>query len=415
VEALRRVLAVALLAAVPVLGTATPAGVRAFLEVIERYETGGNCTARPPVGSAIGCYQMTRGALQDVGLKDGAGNWLANPWNITSDAEFQRNRAANDYAVKQYTRLTWGRLSCRTKRAACGAGQSYGLDPPSLLSGTHFLGAGGMNAFVGCGMKAECLADDVVRANGGDRAAIHQRLLQRMDDAAGFDISELTPWNRTKCGVQQPCGTSSDAESPEPPAIPEPPVTPPPPPPPPQPPPIRYDLLAGWVIGGGAVLGATALLVFHRLRGARTSGGRGPGQQTAAGPSRQPFTPAAPPVRYALPGPVLGKLHSPGGSPPVPLSYPLLSSRHGLIIGRDAELSDVQIPDSTVSRRHLRLRVGGGEILAEDLNSLAGTRVDGIPLTPFDARPITAGQTLHIAGHAYELLLQDGGTGGIRG
>jgi len=45
-----------------------------YLAMVEQVETGGDCLASPPAGSAIGCYQMTRAALVDAGLKDGAGD-----------------------------------------------------------------------------------------------------------------------------------------------------------------------------------------------------------------------------------------------------------------------------------------------------------------------------------------------------
>ena len=386
----------------------------------ERYETGGNCTARPPPPStAIGCYQMTRLALVDVGLKDHAGNWLVNPWGITSDQEFQRNRAANDYAVKQFTRLNWGYLNCDTKRAACRTGHPVELDPASLLSGAHFLGAGDMNRFVACGMRAECLRDVVVRRNGGNRARIYRGLLRRMEDVRGLDISELTPPDRRNCGPQGTCGATSPPPSPPPSgasgapppvAPPRDPVTPPPPPPPPpverEEPGVPYGVLA-FGLAGTAALGVGAFLASRRMRGSPRRepandgwphGDWSPpdgGAHVAAGPAPAPDA-------------VAGFLHPADASPPIPLPRELLSAHQGLVIGRDVELSDVQIPDPEISGRHLRLRAVGGRFVVEDLNSLAGTHADGVALAPFDPRPIASGQTLNIAGRPYRLRLEDG-------
>ena len=187
---LKKILLVALLVVFPQLAAASDAGVQEFLRLIEKYETGGDCTRRPRNGSAIGCYQMTTGALRDIGLKDNVGRWLPNRWNITSDEEFQDNRAANDYAMKQYTRLNWGWLRCDIKEAAC---HWMRIDAASLLTGAHFLGAGGMNDFVACGMGEACISNTVLEWNGGDRAAIYRTLTRRMEEAVGLDISELTP------------------------------------------------------------------------------------------------------------------------------------------------------------------------------------------------------------------------------
>ncbi|MFZ5784884.1 MAG: FHA domain-containing protein, partial [Acidobacteriota bacterium] len=51
-----------------------------------------------------------------------------------------------------------------------------------------------------------------------------------------------------------------------------------------------------------------------------------------------------------------------------------------LVVGAHLD-SGVRIPDPTVSRRHARLRVAGGQVVVEDLGSRNGTRVDGVALS----------------------------------
>ena len=41
-------------------------------------------------------------------------------------------------------------------------------------------------------MHVTCIAESAVQTNGGDGAAIHRRLIARMKEAAGLNVSELT-------------------------------------------------------------------------------------------------------------------------------------------------------------------------------------------------------------------------------
>ena len=100
---------------------------------------------------------------------------------------------------------------------------------------------------------------------------------------------------------------------------------------------------------------------------------------------------------------LLGVLRPVDGSEPIPLPEAHLTSREGLILGRSSELCHVEVRDSRVSRRHVRLRATGGTILVEDLNSLEGTQVAGSKLKPFEPERIMSGQSLNIAGLQYRL------------
>ncbi len=66
----------------------------------------------------------------------------------------------------------------------------------------------------------------------------------------------------------------------------------------------------------------------------------------------------------------------------------------GLTIGRHPQLCERTIDDPSVSHRHLRIGLRGGELFAEDVNSLNGTLLDGQELLPFQAATLREDQTL---------------------
>ena len=68
----------------------------------------------------------------------------------------------------------------------------------------------------------------------------------------------------------------------------------------------------------------------------------------------------------------------------------------GVTIGRHPHLCELLIDDPTVSRRHFRLSLGTAGLLVEDVHSLNGTIVDGLPLTPFLPVVLHDGQVLTI-------------------
>lgn len=195
VAARRRLAATAVLAGVlcaPALAAGNNAGVRDYLDLARKHEANHGCALSPSTSSAIGYYQMTRAALRDIGLKDDAGNWVENEWGITSDDEFQCNRAANDEAMKRFTEKNWSILNDEAKDLAGKSAYGVVIDAASLLAGAHFLGARGMNDFMSCGMHVTCISESVVLTNGGDRAAIHRKLIRRMKESVGLNVSELT-------------------------------------------------------------------------------------------------------------------------------------------------------------------------------------------------------------------------------
>ena len=176
----------------PAVAPAGDGGVRGYLDLARKHESTLGCALSPSTSSAIGYYQMTLAALRDVKLKDDLGNWIENEWGITSDEQFQCNRHANDEAMKRYTEINWSILDDQVKDRIGRSAYGVVIDAASLLAGAHFLGASGMNEFIRCGMHVTCISESAVRTNGGDRAAIHRRLIARLKEATGLNVSELT-------------------------------------------------------------------------------------------------------------------------------------------------------------------------------------------------------------------------------
>ena len=99
----------------------------------------------------------------------------------------------------------------------------------------------------------------------------------------------------------------------------------------------------------------------------------------------------------------LGTLKPEDGRVEIPLRQALLDSSEGLVIGRSASICHVELRDQAVSRRHVRLRFVDETVVVEDLNSVAGTRLDGAALDPFKPQPVFSGQILAIAGRSYSI------------
>jgi S1-C subfamily serine protease len=78
------------------------------------------------------------------------------------------------------------------------------------------------------------------------------------------------------------------------------------------------------------------------------------------------------------------------------LAPELLGERQGISIGRSGDFVDHVIPDQAVSRRHCRFTWRNGDIYVEDLNSAAGTWLNGSPLDPFKPRRVASGMELRL-------------------
>lgn len=171
---------------------------RRYLAMVEDVETGGDCRARPAVGSAIGCYQMTRAALVDAGFKDAGGGWLDNAWGIDSDDEFRSNRAAQDAAMLRYTTNNWRQLEPCTRDLIGTTVGGVALDQAALVAGAHLLGATGLVRFVRCGLREQCISSEVAGGNGGNRR-LRATAIRRMNAAYGLRVLESTAGSVSSC------------------------------------------------------------------------------------------------------------------------------------------------------------------------------------------------------------------------
>ena len=145
------------------------------------------------------------------------------------------------------------------------------------------------------------------------------------------------------------------------------------------------------------------------IRTSRDRGTATPNSKSPAAPAQDTRSPATatsdsrnPTAAASTPG-IAGTLQPAEGTSAIPLPQSLLDSAEGLVIGRAASICHVALTGPAVSRRHLRLRLADGTIMAEDLNSTAGTRLDGAALEPFHPQPVVSGQTLKLAKLVYTI------------
>ncbi len=88
--------------------------------------------------------------------------------------------------------------------------------------------------------------------------------------------------------------------------------------------------------------------------------------------------------------------------------------RAGVCFGRDPSISEFTIPDDSgsLSRRHFRIRMRDqGKFEIEDLGSVAGTKVEGVALRPFEPRPLTLPAKIEVGRTLLDL--RGGGEGNV--
>lgn len=153
--------------------------------------------------------------------------------------------------------------------------------------------------------------------------------------------------------------------------------------------------------------GASAAAPDRLVEDLPTAAPRKPSPAPRVGPRPAPRRAAAP-AHADQPTVVMGRPVTVPAGPALELDGRMLPlDGDDLILGRSAERADLVIPDSSVSREHLRLLTVGSTVTLLDLGSrngvlVNGRRVDG-SVTLRDGDVVTVGQT--------ELLFF-GGTGG---
>ena len=183
-------------------------------------------------------------------------------------------------------------------------------------------------------------------------------------------------------------------------------------------PPTRSELSKSQLVAtivAAVILLLAAALGIAKARALRLTANRGeptsdpairPSQNSEAskGPERRTHGHTVSPLASSESA---GSLVPLDGSRGIPLPLGLLRSPAGLVIGRASELCDVRIPDSDVSRRHLRCRLDAGRIYIEDLNSTNGTEIEGERVETFTPTEVSQGQLIRIGKHSYELSIND--------
>ena len=82
-----------------------------------------------------------------------------------------------------------------------------------------------------------------------------------------------------------------------------------------------------------------------------------------------------------------------------------LGAPSGAILGRSPDRADFVIDHESISREHVRLTVSGGDLYAEDLDALNGTRVNGRALDPRERVSLQNGDHLEVGPVVFQVRL----------
>ena len=114
-------------------------------------ESSGNWSAQSTSTSALGGYQMTKGALQDTGYINSSGAWTGLN-GINSAAQFVASPAAQTAAFDSYSSTVWSRdqsIGLTNYVGQSVNGQT--LNQSAILGGSYLLGPGGMQTYINTG------------------------------------------------------------------------------------------------------------------------------------------------------------------------------------------------------------------------------------------------------------------------
>lgn len=149
-------------------------------------------------------------------------------------------------------------------------------------------------------------------------------------------------------------------------------------------------------------LAAGGLSVLGGFGGAKTGGGSGTGGTPSSGgasPGSESITSLNPANGEGLQTALctLTTVDAEGEKFEVDLEpADLADPVDGCVLGRSFQLAHLEIDDSSVSRRHARIRRVGDSLLVEDLNSSNGTQVNGQRLAPFAPQELADGDRVQI-------------------
>lgn len=77
------------------------------------------------------------------------------------------------------------------------------------------------------------------------------------------------------------------------------------------------------------------------------------------------------------------------------IPFAFIVAENGAILGRDESVSNVVLPDASISRAHIKFALNEQGLTVSDMGSTNGTAVNDAPLTPYDNyRAIQSGDTL---------------------
>lgn len=162
-----------------------------------------------------------------------------------------------------------------------------------------------------------------------------------------------------------------------------------------------------WIIIGGAALLLIALLGWAlssrrkkaRLQSAESRLSEAEQEAVAA---RRAATAAPQPASF---GCVLEGQDHAGRPFALRLSALALGDPTGAILGRSPDKADFVIDHESISRAHVRLSVSGGDLYAEDLNTLNGTRINGHVLNPGEPMVLRSNDQIELGPVVFQVRL----------
>ena len=124
-----------------------------FREALGNEESrGAGYVARHPKSNALGAYQLTPIALEDIGWKDSNGAWTEKP-GVADDNSFLFSPLAQETALKQFLALNWQRLqdsglSQHAGQTIHGQKGDFVLTQNGLIAAIHRSGEPAVEAYL---------------------------------------------------------------------------------------------------------------------------------------------------------------------------------------------------------------------------------------------------------------------------